>query len=231
MDKRICVSGLQIARPLYELVTQDILPGIENLDSNQLWTDFAEIVSSLAAENNLLLQRREELQQQLNTWYAGQDDDFLDIETAKKYLFEIGYLLPEGDDFQIITENVDPEIAHIAGPQLVVPVNNARYALNAANARWGSLYDALYGTDVIPEKAGLEKTEGFNQARGCAVITWGFEFLDQAVALRNGSHKDVTRYTIKPSDSKKNKLLEMTLKDGQITCLNEPDNAENRYYG
>ncbi len=222
MDNRVEVSGLQIARPLYELITQDIIPGIDNLDAEQLWTEFAQIFSSLAAENNLLLQRREELQAQLNAWHLSRDDDSLDMQTYKKFLMEIGYLLPEGDDFKITTANVDPEIANIAGPQLVVPVNNARYALNAANARWGSLYDALYGTDVIPENAGLEKTADFNEARGCAVIERGFEFLDQAAPLSNESYKEVIRFTIVSSGTK-NTRLEITLKDGQITHLKDPE--------
>lgn len=221
MDKRVLIGGLQIARPLYELISQEVLPGIDNIDEDELWNNFNEIVRSLAPENKKLLLRRVELQNQLNAWHLTQGDDAPAPEKYKKFLLDIGYLLPEGDNFEITTDNVDDEIATIAGPQLVVPVNNARYALNAANARWGSLYDALYGTDVIPEEAGLEKTACFNETRGRAVIELGFEFLDQAVPLRDASYKEAFRYTLVMSDVEKINPFQIELKNGQITQLQD----------
>ena len=160
-----------------------------------------------------MLDKREELQRRIDAWYRENHDEPIDLPEYKAMLQEIGYLVPEGDDFSATTANVDPEISTIAGPQLVVPVTNPRYALNAANARWGSLYDALYGTDVIPEDGGCERTAEYNPVRGARVIARSREFLDSAAPLAGGSHADVTAYAVAGG------ALSVTLKNGSTTGL------------
>ncbi len=195
MAQRVHTAGLQIDRVLYELVNHEIIPGT-GIEPGRFWTGLADCITKLGPVNRALIEQRELLQAKIDNWHqerAGQDHDF---GTYKAFLQEIGYLLPSGDDFSITTDNTDPEISMIAGPQLVVPVMNARYALNAANARWGSLYDSLYGTDVIPEDDGAELTKAFNPTRAQRAITYAMIFLDEVAPLRDASHADVTGYRI-----------------------------------
>ncbi len=171
-----------------------MLPGL-NLDATKLLEGFAKIVEEFSPRISSALQRRDHLQATIDSWHKANSLD--DFETYKHFLYEIGYLEKEGNDFSIAPENVDPEIATIAGPQLVVPVMNARFALNAANARWGSLYDALYGTDMISEEDGAQKSGAYNPIRGAKVISFAKHFLDQYFPLSSGSHSQVTKYEIK----------------------------------
>src|SRR5574340_65306 len=182
MSARIHVAGLQVAKPLYDLVRDEIAPGT-GIAGNRVWQGFADIVREMTPKNRALLARRDELQARIDAWHLERRHQPHDAAAYKPFLEEIGYLLPEGEDFSIATDNVDDEIARIAGPQLVVPVNNARYALNAANARWGSLFDALYGTDVISGEGGAEKHGAFNPLRGAKVIAYAKAFLDEAAPL------------------------------------------------
>ena len=154
MSDYVKVGNLQVAPVLYEFINSEVIPGT-GVDTDQFWTDFGALVKDLAPENKALLERREELQNKIDEWHKENKEKF-DFDKYKSFLQDIGYLEPKVEDFQVTTENVDDEIAQQAGPQLVVPVNNARYAINAANARWGSLYDALYGTDAISEEDGAE---------------------------------------------------------------------------
>ncbi|WP_216828174.1 malate synthase G [Alkalihalobacterium elongatum] len=194
MKDYLQVGNLQVASVLYEFINSEALPG-SGLTSEQFWTNLETLITELAPENKELLQRREELQSAISTWHK-ENKDF-SFDAYKSFLQEIGYLESELEDFEITTENVDDEITLQAGPQLVVPVNNARYALNAANARWGSLYDALYGTDAISEENGAEKGKSYNPVRGEKVISFAKDFLDQAAPLVDANHKDVENYSIK----------------------------------
>ncbi|WP_078430581.1 malate synthase G [Alkalihalobacterium alkalinitrilicum] len=194
MKDYLSVGNLQVASALYKFVNTEALPG-SGLTSEQFWSSMETLITEFAPENKELLQRREELQTAISQWHKENKDNF-NFEAYKTFLLDIGYLELEVEDFEITTQNVDEEIVLQAGPQLVVPVNNARYALNAANARWGSLYDALYGTDAIPEEDGAERGKGYNPVRGEKVISFAKDFLDQVVPLVNASHKDVEKYTI-----------------------------------
>ena len=165
MSNRIEIGGLKIGKELYELVENEIAPGT-GVEPEAFWKSLDDIVQELLPINLSLLEKRDALQTQIDQWHADHPGATFPNEEYKSFLTSIGYLLPEGDDFQIETTNVDAEISRVPGPQLVVPVNNARYALNATNARWGSLYDALYGTNVIPHSNGLETSSGYNPARG-----------------------------------------------------------------
>jgi malate synthase len=195
MTERVPAGGLQVARPLYDLIRDEMAPGT-GIDPDAFWCALADILHDLAPRNRALLQRRDELQAQIDAWHLAHRGRPLDLGAYRAFLADIGYLLPEGPDFQVTTANVDPEIASIAGPQLVVPVNNARYALNAANARWGSLYDALYGSDVIPDDAGAERGPGFNPARGALVVRYTQRFLDTACPLQRCSFADAVSYSV-----------------------------------
>jgi len=186
---RVEKHGLQIEAVLYDFLVKEALPGLQ-VDAETFFAGFSEIVHDLAPKNRELLAKRDKLQAEIDGWYR-KNGAPVDLDAYQAFLRQIGYLLPEGSDFRVSTSNVDAEIASIAGPQLVVPVMNARYALNAANARWGSLYDALYGTDAIPETDGAEKGRGYNPKRGEKVIAWVRDFLDGAVPLDGGSWKDV----------------------------------------
>lgn len=216
MTSRIQKGGLQIAEELYNLVVNDIAPGT-GVDADHFWTEFENILNDLAPKNKALLAKRDDLQAQIDAWHKGRAGEAHDAAQYKAFLQEIGYLLPEGPDFKITTQNVDQEIAEQAGPQLVVPVKNARFALNAANARWGSLYDALYGTDAISEDDGAEKGKGYNPVRGAKVIAFARNHLDTAAPLANGSHADSTLYAIKDGQ------LSLTLSDGTETGLAQPE--------
>ncbi|CAN7276739.1 malate synthase G [Pararhizobium sp. LjRoot238] len=191
---RIEKNGLAIDAGLHEFLVSEALPGT-GIDADRFYSAFSQIVHELAPKNRVLLAKRDALQEKLDNWYR-QNGAPVDMAAYESFLKEIGYLLPEGPDFSVSTSNVDPEIAIIAGPQLVVPVMNARYALNAANARWGSLYDALYGTDAISEDGGAEKGKGYNPVRGQKVITWSRDFLDASAPLAWGSWKDVTGFSV-----------------------------------
>ena len=213
--ERVALAGLQIAKPLFDLVQNEITPGT-GIDPTHFWEGFADLHRRLAPKNRELLARRDALQRKIDAWHREHQDAF-DAAAYKAFLEEIGYLLPEGEDFQITTDNVDPEIATIAGPQLVVPVNNARYALNAANARWGSLYDALYGTDVLPEREGTEKGPRYNPVRGAQVIAESKRFLDRTVPLAMGEYADVMAFAVR------DERLRMTLANGEHVELADPD--------
>src|SRR5690625_1188726 len=186
------VGNLQIAEALYDFINLEALPGTET-DQEQFWHDFEQLITDLTPENEAVLERREVLQEKINDFHQQNED--ATFETYKKFLEEINYLTPVPEDFTIGTEHVDEELKQ-AGPQLVVPVNNARYALNAANARWGSLEDALYGTDVISGEDGAEKTQDYNPIRGQKVIAFGRTFLDNTIPLTSGSHQEAVKYTI-----------------------------------
>jgi len=187
-------GGLQVATVLSDLIEQRILPGT-GIEPAAFWAGFEQITTTFAPRNRELLAKRDAIQAQIDAWHRKQGGQH-DAAAYKQFLGEIGYLLPEPADFKVTTANVDPEIAEQCGPQLVVPVMNARYALNAANARWGSLYDALYGTDAIPETDGAVKGPGYNEVRGAKVIAWAKRFLDTAAPLASGSHKDATGYAV-----------------------------------
>jgi malate synthase len=191
----ISLGDLRVARVLYDFVNQEALPGT-GLVQESFWPGFAALIRSLAPRNAQLLQRRDQLQARIDAWHRAHPGPDFDRRNYKRFLVEISYLNAEGDSFNIETEHVDAEIAHIAGPQLVVPLDNARYALNAANARWGSLYDALYGTDVIPESDGAGRAGSYNSARGAKVIAFGRAFLDEHFPLADGSHREVTAYMV-----------------------------------
>ncbi|EHU1901376.1 TPA: malate synthase G [Acinetobacter baumannii] len=209
MTARIQKGKLAIAKELYDFIENEALPG-SGLDSETYWKNFEQVVVDLSPKNKALLAKRDELQAKIDEWHR---NNKFELGAYKAFLTEIGYLLPEVEDFQITTENVDEEIALLAGPQLVVPVRNARYCLNAANARWGSLYDALYGFDVISEEGGAEKGKGYNPVRGAKVIEFAKNFLNEIFPLAQGSHADATKYAIE-----QNKLV-VTLKDGTKTGL------------
>ncbi len=194
MNDRIDISGLSVDRDLYRLVEQEIAPGT-GVDPVRFWQSLAEINNALGPENRALLDKRDQIQGQIDDWHKNHFGKF-DLKKYKAFLKKIGYLVPEGESFQVSTENVDDEVALVAGPQLVVPVDNARYALNAANARWYSLYDALYATDFIPEVDGCKITSKFNPVRGQQVIRYVRDFLDQAVPLTIGSHNYAIRYKV-----------------------------------
>jgi len=193
--QRINTHGLQVDSDLYEFITHSALPGT-GVDVDGFWTEFSAIVDELTAENRTLLDKRDSLQAQIDAWHRSHRGDAHDPIAYRAFLSQIGYLVEEGPDFSVTTSKVDDEITTIAGPQLVVPVNNARYALNAANARWCSLYDALYGTDVLPETDGAGRGSAYNSVRGQQVVDYSTVFLDQAVPLDGVSHADVTGYAI-----------------------------------
>ena len=212
MTERVRIGGLQIATELHALIANEVIPGT-GVKEEVFWAEFEKIVNDLAPVNRDLLTKRDQIQAQMDQWYSDNPNGFRDLDKYKAFLKEIGYLVDAPADFTAKTENVDAEIATMAGPQLVVPVMNARYALNAANARWGSLYDALYGTDVISEDNGAEKAGDYNPVRGAKVIAFARDFLDQAAPLSGASHTDVAEYRINGS------LLEAELRNGKVTAL------------
>src|SRR6201993_2529054 len=195
MTDRVSVGNLRVARVLYDFVNNEALPGTD-IDPDSFWAGVDKVVTDLTPQNQDLLRRREELQAQINKWPRHRVIEPIGAEAYREFLAEIGYLLPEPDDFTITTSGVDDEIATAAAPQLVVPVLNARFALNAANARWGSLYDALYGTDVISESDGAEKGTSYNKVRGDKVIAYARKLLDEAAPLASGSWADATGLSI-----------------------------------
>ncbi len=209
MTQRIGIDGLQVARELHDFVNGEALPGT-GVDERAFWAGLSAIARDLAPKNRALLATRDALQGKIDDWHRANGAPS-DLAAYEAFLREIGYLLPEGPAFSVTTENVDDEIAHVAGPQLVVPVMNARYALNAANARWGSLYDALYGTDAISEDGGAEKGKGYNPVRGDRVIAWAKSFLDDSVPLDRASWSQATGFDVAMG------RLAVTLDNGEIT--------------
>jgi len=195
MTDRIKHGTLEIAPVLHDLVVNRIIPGT-GVDAGKFWSELEKIASDLMPKNKALLAKRDAIQAKIDAWHQARQGKAIDMTEYKAFLTEIGYLLPEGEAFSVTTANVDQEIGSIAGPQLVVPVMNARYALNAANARWGSLYDALYGSDVISDAGGAEKGGAYNPRRGAKVIAWARQLLDDAAPLASGSHSESTRYSI-----------------------------------
>ncbi|TNG00474.1 MAG: malate synthase G [Gammaproteobacteria bacterium] len=216
MTERVQTAGLQIARVLHDLVNNEIIPGT-GIKPESFWSELARCVSELGPKNHALIEERESLQAQIDNWHR-QHAGVHDPDSYKAFLQEIGYLLPPGEDFTVTTDNTDPEINEIAGPQLVVPVMNARYALNATNARWGSLYDSLYGTDVIPQDDGAELGKEFNPRRSVRAIEYAMAFLDEMAPLRQTSHAEVTAYHIN------NGQLVVTLPDGSQSSLEKSNN-------
>ncbi len=215
MTDRVTVGNLRVAKTLYDFVNDEALPGTD-IDPDTFWSGVDKVVADLTPKNQDLLARRDDLQAQIDKWHRLRVIEPLDPEAYKQFLTEIGYLQPEPEAFTITTSGVDDEITTTAGPQLVVPVLNARFALNAANARWGSLYDALYGTDVIPEADGAEKTSGYNRVRGDKVIAYAREFLDKAVPLESGSWADATGLSLEDG------ALQVATADGSVG-LASPD--------
>ncbi|CDO88789.1 malate synthase G [Mycobacterium triplex] len=201
MTDRVSAGNLRVGRVLYDFVNNEALPGTD-IDPDSFWAGVDKVVTDLTPQNQSLLKTRDELQAQIDKWHRQRVIEPLDPEAYRQFLIDIGYLLPEPDDFTITTSGVDDEITTTAGPQLVVPVLNARFALNAANARWGSLYDALYGTDVIPETDGAEKGSSYNRIRGDKVIAYARKFLDQAAPLASGSWADATGVSIEDGQLK-----------------------------
>ena len=191
MTDRVTVGNLRVAQVLYDFINNEALPGTD-IDPDSFWAGVDKVVTDLGPQNQDLLARRDDLQAQIDKYHRQHVIEPIDPDGYKQFLTEIGYLLPEPDDFTITTAGVDDEITTTAGPQLVVPILNARFALNAANARWGSLYDALYGTDVISEDDGAEKGTSYNKVRGDKVIAYARRFLDDAAPLASGSWAEAT---------------------------------------
>ena len=207
------VDHLGIDKVLYDFVNDEAMPG-SGIQVRSFWSGFGTLVRDLAPRNAALMRRRDELQAKIDDWHHQYPGAAFDPSRYKAYLLEIGYLVPEKQAFAVDTANVDPEIADIAGPQLVVPVSNARYALNAANARWGSLYDALYGTDAIPQ-GGADRAGTYNPQRGARVIAFVRDFLNDHFALAAGSHHDAVAYHVTPQG------LDIQLENGSVTCLRD----------
>ena len=214
MSDRITVDGLQVSSVLYDFINNEALPGT-GVDKDAFWSGAAAVIADLAPRNRDLLAVRDDLQAKIDQWHRDHRGE-LDFDAYKAFLTEIGYLVDVPADFQIGTDNVDREISETAGPQLVVPILNARFALNASNARWGSLYDALYGTDVIPETDGAEKGSSYNKVRGDKVIAYAKDFLDKAVPLEQCSYTDVTKLAVVDG------ALQVTLADGTTSTLADP---------
>src|SRR6202008_1504066 len=212
MTDRGSVGNLRVARVLHDFVNNEALPGTD-IDPDSFWAGVDKVVADLTPQNQDLLNRGDELQAHIDRWHRQRVIGPLDPEAYQQFLREIGYLLPEPDDFTISTSGVDPEITTTAGPQLVVPVTNARFALNAANARWGSLYDALYGTDAIPEDGGATRGGGYNKVRGGRVVAKAREILDGAPPLARGSHADAAGFSVTGG------ALSVRLKGGGTTGL------------
>ncbi len=216
MSQRVQTGGLQVAEGLYNFINNEALPGT-GISNEQFWSAMDAVIHDLAPRNRELLAKRDDFQAQIDQWHISRKGQPFNFGEYKDFLKSIGYLIPEGTDFCAETSNVDPEMATMAGPQLVVPVMNARFALNAANARWGSLYDGLYGTDAISEEGGAEAGNSYNPARGAKTIAFARNFLDEAAPLASGSHKDSAGYSVQ------NGQLVVVLRDGSEAALAQPE--------
>src|SRR5262245_53657232 len=216
MANRVEIGDLRIDERLHRLVRDEIAPGT-GVKADSFWKSLSAIVRDLGPKNRELLAKRDRLQEQIDRWHLARAGQPFILKDYTAFLREIGYLVSAGKNFKITTAKVDPEIASIAGAQLVVPLDNARYALNAANARWGSLYDALYGTNVISEEDGAEKGEHYNPRRGAKVIAYTEEFLNKVVPLKRGSFSDVTGFLLKRVGPRKQLLA--ALKDRKTVAL------------
>ncbi|MCI0917192.1 malate synthase G [Pseudomonas stutzeri] len=216
MSERVTLGRLQVAANLQRFIEDEVLPGT-GVEAAAFWKGFDDLVHDLAPKNRALLAERDRLQVELDNWHRSNPGPITDMPAYRSFLESIGYLQPEPGEVKISTSNVDSEIATQAGPQLVVPIGNARYALNAANARWGSLYDALYGTDAISEENGAQKGPGYNEVRGAKVIAFARNFLDQAAPLADGSHVDSVSYRVQDG------VLKVTLENGSVTGLKQPE--------
>jgi malate synthase len=216
MSDRISIASLDVAKVLYDFISNEGLRGT-GLTPEHFWGGVAAIVRDFGPRNRELLATRDLFQAKINDFHRRNEGNPLPVREYVQFLYDIGYLVPEVDAFAIATGNIDREIAEIAGPQLVVPLSNARYALNAANARWGSLYDALYGTDAIADDGGATRGSSFNKIRAERVITRARELLDEFVPLENGSHKDVVRYSVSHGQ------LTASLKGGSLTTLKQTE--------
>ena len=215
-DQYIKKGSLSVSTKLESFLRLEVLPGLD-LSEEHFWTSLENIINEFSTKNKTLLGIRESMQEQIDAWHLANPGQEKNLDVYKNFLKEIGYLLDEGEDFKITTENVDLEIASIAGPQLVVPVMNARFALNAANARWGSLYDALYGTDMISEENGASRVGAYNSVRGEKVIVFAKKFLDENFAINNASYADVNSFIINKG------LLEIGLINGETTALRDSE--------
>ncbi|MEP3264609.1 MAG: malate synthase G, partial [Hyphomicrobiales bacterium] len=213
MSNTVEHDGLKIDQALYDFINNEAILGT-GVDSQTFWDGFANLVHDLAPTNRALLEKREALQETINAWHKENRAGHFNMNDYKAFLKKTGYLVEEGKAFSVDTSNVDPEISDVAGAQLVVPIMNARYALNAANARWGSLYDALYGTDAISEEDGAEKSGGYNPVRGAKVIAWARKHINESVPL-NGDWNDATGFAVE------NGVCTITLKDGSTTGLKD----------
>lgn len=220
MKKMIDVKGLKVDDSLYTFIANELTPDT-GIEPEAFWAALSDIVMDLGPDNKTLLNTRDQLQHRLDAWHRQHHGPPVEPAAYRQFLKDIGYLLPEGDDFAITVDGVDPEICSTAGPQLVVPVDNARYALNAANARWGSLYDAFYGTDVIPERDGLEKGNAYNPGRGQRVIAESHVFMDETFPLQGATHAVVRRYRLAGTDESRELVAELS--DGRQTVLADPD--------
>ena len=215
-EKRVTIGSLSIDPALEALVREEIMPGL-GLDAEDFWNSFSHILNDLTPRNRELLEKRDRIQQQIDDWHLNRMEKPHDPQAYQEFLRSIDYLVPEGPDFKITTTGVDPEISQIPGPQLVVPVSNARYALNAANARWGSLLDAAYGTDVIPETEGAERGISYNPQRGEKVFEFVHGVLDASAPLAEGSFSRITGFSVDQG------RLRMTLEGGHETGLQNPE--------
>ena len=215
-DKYIKKGSLSVSTDLEAFLKSEVLPGLD-FSEEHFWTSLEKIINEFSPRNKELLEIRESMQEEIDAWHLANPGQEKNLDLYKDFLQDIGYLLSEGNDFKISTDNVDPEIASIAGPQLVVPVMNARLALNAANARWGSLYDALYGTDMISEEGNASRAGAYNPVRGEKVIEFAKSFLDENFALRNACYADVNSFSIK------NGSLEVELSNGDMVSLKNTD--------
>ena len=211
------MHGLSIDSGLFALINDQALPNI-GIDPDAFWSGFSGLISELTPKNRALLARREELETLINEWHTERRGTPHDPKSYRAFLYDIGYLAPEGPDFGVSTEGIDPEITTIPGPQLVVPVNNARYAINATNARWGSLYDALYGTDVISDEDGALTSGQYSEARGRRVVAFANRFLDETVPFDGAAYGDITGFVVE------DQILKATCSNGKSAPLS---NAEN----
>ena len=216
MSERVTLGRLQVAANLQRFIEDEVLDGT-GISADAFWSGLDQLVHDLAPKNRALLAERDRLQAELDTWHKAHPGPITDMPAYRAFLESIGYLLPEPGEVKVATSNVDSEIASQAGPQLVVPIGNARYALNAANARWGSLYDALYGTDAISEEGGAQKGPGYNEVRGAKVIAFARNVLDQAAPLASGSHADASNYRVQDGQ------LKVTLENGSVSGLAQPE--------